>query len=276
MIPFVNYPEALQKLGELLLDAGLPFKSSNWQSDSNNSKGYNMIELMFVSFSINYMPEDLETLQKWTKANQPWCDMHFQERIGGKPLNPGESYKIWPFFKHIGERFRENVFSHTYMERFWPKHANFYNDTHYNNPNHISTETVFGIRYEVGDLNDLINLLKKDPTTRQAYLPVWFPEDTGAVFGGRVPCTLGYHFILRGGQLHMVYYIRSCDYVRHFADDIYLANRLAIHILETLKEKDKAWYHVTLGKFIMHISSLHAFDTDQYHIKKSLKQWTNV
>ena len=30
---------------------------------------------------------------------------------------------------------------------------------------------------------DVIDLLEREPFTRQAYLPIWFPEDTGAFHG---------------------------------------------------------------------------------------------
>ncbi len=94
--------------------------------------------------------------------------------------------------------------------------------------------TMFGIRYNYGDFGDVIRLLQREPFTRQAFLPMWFPEDTGSVHGERVPCTIGYHFMRRGNYLHIVYYIRSCDYLRHFRDDIYVACINLMWVLETL------------------------------------------
>jgi thymidylate synthase len=116
-----------------------------------------------------------------------------------------------------------------------------------------------GIRYSYGDLNDLVNLLMKDPKTRQAYLPIWFPEDTGAVHGGRVPCTLGYHFIHRDDYMDITYHIRACDALRHFVDDIYLAGRLLFWVLKNLERGDGYWAHINPGKLIMHIGSFHTF-----------------
>jgi thymidylate synthase len=150
----------------------------------------------------------------------------------------------------------DEKFSHTYMERFWPKKA-WDEDTRPTNGKHL------GIRYEYGDLLDLIGLLSREPYTRQAFLPVWFPEDTGSTHGGRVPCTLGYHFIRRGNHFHMVYYIRSCDFFRHFRDDIYLGVRLLYWILNNLEIKDqKGWRDVKPGIFTMHITSLHIFNNE--------------
>src|SRR5690606_6346025 len=122
-------------------------------------------------------------------------------------------------------------FSHTYPERFWPKWAGVED---YGMK--LRDFTHEGIRFLYGDYNDLIEVIKKDPTTRQAYLPIWFPEDLNAAINGqRVPCTLGYHFIIRRGYLHINYFIRSCDIIRHFKNDIYLACRLVYDVIKKTK-----------------------------------------
>jgi thymidylate synthase len=118
-----------------------------------------------------------------------------------------------------------------------------------------------GIKYEYGDLSDVVALLSSDPYTRQAYLPIWFPEDTG---GGskRAPCTLGYHFIMRENKLDITYYIRSCDMLRHFRDDIYLTHRLALWVITQCMARNPKWKEVEPGTFNMHITSLHIFAND--------------
>jgi thymidylate synthase len=124
-----------------------------------------------------------------------------------------------------------------------------------------------GIRYDYGDLNDVVDLLARSPATRQAVLPVWFPEDTGAVHGERVPCSLFYHFIVRDQRLHVVYSIRSCDLFRHFRDDVYLTCRLGQWVLEQLRAKEASkyggmWAGVQMGTLTMHITSLHIFEAE--------------
>lgn len=146
-------------------------------------------------------------------------------------------------------------FNHNYMERYWCKQAGM---------NRFGDRIPHrGIYHPYGDLNDVVNLLGRDPLTRQAYMPVFFPEDTGAVHGERVPCTLGYHLIVRNGELHMVYYLRSCDFVRHMRDDIYLSVRLQQWVLDKLRERFGAyWSDIRPGSFTMHITSLHCFIND--------------
>lgn len=118
-----------------------------------------------------------------------------------------------------------------------------------------------GIRFYYGDLADLVLLLKENPRSRQAYLPVWFPEDlTAAVEGERVPCTLGYHFMVTPDQkLDCMYPMRSCDFIRFFRDDIYMAGRLMQWIGEQIK--------VDAGVLTMHIANLHAFVGDQMFLE---------
>lgn len=211
-----------------------------------------MIELVNANLKVLMESQDLRAD---VKPHLPWADIHFLERVGGEPLNPGESYKEWPFYKHKKEddKFRgakDEKFSHTYMERFWPKTANAYHSEGKELP--ISR----GIRYKLGDLDDLIALLNEQPYTRQAYLPIWFPEDLAAsLLHHRVPCTLGYDFIIREGYLHMNYYMRSCDALRHFRDDVYLAIQLA----KFIQARVDSVKGLKLGLLTMSIKSFHCF-----------------
>jgi thymidylate synthase len=107
--------------------------------------------------------------------------------------------------------------------------------------------------------------------TRQAYFPIFFPEDTGAVHGGRIPCTLGYHFLLRSGLLHCWYEIRSCDAVRHFRDDLYLATRLVQWVVAELVEKEtprsdreQVWVDVNPGTMFFKAHSFHVHMGDRH------------
>ena len=118
-----------------------------------------------------------------------------------------------------------------------------------------SNPKLRGIRFSPGDIRDLKSLLMTRPHTRQAYLPVWFPEDIHAADQGeRVPCTLGYHFLMRNNKLKVVYYMRSCDWFRYFRDDVYLTVRLQQEIAKVMG--------VEMGSFVMHISSLHIFEAE--------------
>lgn len=237
-------------------------QAQRWQSqDISNRPEMTPKELTHVSFDMR-IPEHEHELVELVKPNLPWAEDHFQERVSGEPLNPAPSEAWWPFAVKGNEEHKmlPEVYSHTYPERMWPKFA----ATGETRPN---GRQVFvphnGIRFEYGDLEDVVNLLTKDPTTRQAYLPIWFPEDTGAAHGERVPCTLGYHFQMRQGRLDIIYYMRSCDFVRHFQDDVYMAARLCQWVAERLDG-------VFPGSLVMHIASLHIFQGDLPRLREEL------
>lgn len=231
-------------------------------------------ELENVSIEV-YLPNETKDLVDLIKPNMPWAEDHFLERVSGKPLNPPPSASWWPFAqKGHAEHVDENEqFSHTYPERFWPKYAGK-ELTDSEGLTKVQA-TNKGIRYHYGDLMDVVEQLHKNPSTRQAYLPVWFPEDTGARQGQRVPCSLGYHFLIRENQLNVTYFIRSCDFVRHFRDDVYMAARLGQWVRHQIVEREgpddlPVPQGLSMGKLTMHVSSLHAFRGDIPKLEREL------
>lgn len=256
-----SFEYAIEAARQALLREGKHVHVGHWQGvDVKNKPDMATYELLNHSFTCAVSPV-VEELRKQIKPNLPWADDHFYERVGGEGLNPGEQYKNWPYYVNKANdvhRTEGGKFTHTYMERIWPNSTEEHN-----------RQTMMGIRYRYGDLDDLLNLLLREPLTRQAFLPIWFPEDTGAHHGGRVPCTLGYHFLLRDDELHMWYFMRSCDFIRHFRDDIYLACRLLLWVVDELANADsETWGIVRPGKLTMHISSLHVFAAEHHLLKR--------
>lgn len=231
--------------------------------------------------------------------NLPWADDHFLERVGGEPLNPGVQWANWPWASSAEKHQVEGaIFNHTYMERLWPKWArktdqgrigNLEDSERYDldarvypgqsdyfigmsDGNGTRLEPHRGIAHPYGDLQSLIELLAKEPDTRQAWIPLFFPEDTGIGDGGRKPCTLGYQFMMRNNQLDVYYPLRSCDYIRHFRDDIYMAIRLLLWVLGRCREiNPKAWNDVVPGYYVMHCTSLHIFENDYRKLMEQVK-----
>jgi len=149
----------------------------------------------------------------------------------------------------------------TYQERFWPKYADATPEAR-KSFEKLGDVWNGGIRYDLGDLDDVIRQLSENQLTRQAYLPIFFPEDTGAVHKQRIPCTLGYLFNIYNGKLHCTYYIRSCDAFRHFRNDIYLTMRLMDHIRTKINTR------LPLGDLHMHIAHFHVFENDRFPLNK--------
>lgn len=243
---FLTFQDAIKWCADGLWMSGKEVDAGRWQGVPTEGKpDLTTIELMNVSFMVDtarylsvgsWTEGPWKQLQDEIQPNLPWADDHFEERVGRIPSNPGEAYKWWPWWRGQSAAAMEAHspgedsiphFTHTYQERYWPKAAFIHERQAAGGP--------WGIRYDYGDLDDLVRLLLNHPHTRQAYLPIFFPEDTGAVHGGRTPCTLGYHFMLRDNKLHVWYFIRSCDFVRHFRDDIYLTVSLLMWLIKEVR-----------------------------------------
>jgi len=259
-----------------------PVHTGEWQAmDTRASSMHETYELEDVSLVWDQVPDDPSGAIP--AVDTAWAREHFAERVSGLPLNPSPSHLRWPYAvrgnaDHIDQN---SVFDHTYPERFWPKHAGWPIGE-----NRVRSG-MMGIRFHYGDLNDVVSLLLRNPLTRQAYLPIWFPEDTGAGFANdpelakfghgelnRVPCTLGYHFMQRGGYLSMRYYIRSVDFYRHLSNDVYFAVALMRWVCAELKrrtERAPIQLGIRPGKLVMHIANLHAFTGDKRNILNRIK-----
>jgi hypothetical protein len=271
-----NFNEAVDAARAQLLYSGERVDTGRWQGVPTEGKPDLVTqEVLNLSLEVPVArrvphPQLIDYLADEIRPNLPWADEHFEERVGGVPMNPDPSHERWPWWKGQDDSTKKGgKFSHTYSERFWPKQAGDMPDKK------MWVHPIKGLRYTYGDLNDLLDLMLREPHGRQAFLPIFFPEDTGAVHGGRIPCTLGYWFVLRDGKLNMTYYIRSCDYVRHFRDDIYLAVRLQLWVLQQVQQLALAhadhgeyepWLDVTPGTFTMHIGSLHFHEGDRHHV----------
>jgi thymidylate synthase len=240
--------ESIKKCYQDLYANGNPATSKKWQAIDIDSELYEIIN-RYLQMD---MPETIEELALETKADLPWSENHFQERISRNPANPGYEYLNWPYYKPEDHNslFRsegETYFSHTYMERFWPDK---------------NLKGTGKMGYNFGDFDDLIERIKEDPGTRQAFYAIWHPQDS-ANDGVRLPCTIGYHFLIRNNKMYMTYLIRSCDIFRHFKNDIYMSIRLAQYV------RDHVDPSIAMGEFSMWIGSLHCWNAEKdFRLKK--------
>lgn len=275
-----------------------PFQTGEWQAmDVSGSALHETHELEDVTLVWDQIPS--HALDTIPGIDFNWAREHFGERVSGQPLNPAPSHVRWPYAvrgntdhtacptcgspeprKHPATQSEGEVthicsdpfhsgtagtFDHTYPERFWPRRAGWPINEDRSRPE------LMGIRFPYGDLRDVVGLLATKPLTRQAYLPVWFPEDTGATEGQRVPCTLGYHFMQRNGQLTCRYYLRSCEVYRHMSNDVYFAAALMHWMCMEVAKMTNHQVRFKPGSLIIHISSLHAFVGDKQKIRDRFK-----
>ena len=267
--PLAGFVRMRQILATLLLDSEVIHPEKWQQLDVSQSPAHATHELRNVTLWLTDIPASYIIGKDLVPADQPWAEDHFQERVGGKPVNPGATHHYWPYHGasaqlHLREGDgKKAIYDHNYMERFWPKYAGEgwrLEQGWVPKDSALEWDDIpMGYRFPIGDLEDVVQLLIREPSTRQAFLPVWFPEDTGSTKGQRVPCTLGYHFLARAGKLSMTYYLRSCEVYRHFTNDVYLAARLLQWVA--------ARTQMVPAQLTMQISSFHGFVGDADKIK---------
>jgi thymidylate synthase len=159
-----------------------------------------------------------------------WVKQEWEDRLVGD-LNPGRSWKlrkdIWEqFLKKPSPTYHTGRFSYTYSERM-------------------------GGRY----IQSIIDEIMTHPTSRQLYLPVWDRQTDWRRRGElRVPCSLGYWFVVRTGDVHLTYMMRSCDIATHYPNDIALATILQHYIAQKTE--------LGVGTFTHFIGSLHVYAKD--------------
>lgn len=222
---FQNFREAYGEIKRDLFEMGTLVKTDTVQDiQIQGNPDYDTKEIMPYIYRVEYMGDMLSVAEE-NQCNLAWIASEFAERTSQDYINPGEAWKLrkemWePFLKrNMGK------FSYTYNERYRRQ------------------------------LKLIIEELRKHPTSRQAYMNVFLgPEDLPKAGVDRVPCSLGYHFIVRGGKLFMIYFMRSSDFYSHFIYDVVLSRMLQDYVSESIG--------IPSGPFVHYISSLHIFRKD--------------
>ena len=232
---YVNAQEMIEETKRDLAEMGIVVRPATMQDKYiKGNPDYETKELQNYSYCLlNAKSSDIPGV------SQPWSDAEFEERITdpflrapdgelSEPhfINPGKAWElrkeVWTEYLHNGKM------AYTYNELIW------------NND----------------QVTKVINRLKEDPDSRQLWISLWSPERDPDLLGGvsRVPCSLGYCFQVRDGQLNLHYVMRSCDFATHFRNDVYLA----IKFLEWVA----AQTGYPVGSFTHTIFSLHVYNKD--------------
>ena len=232
---YVNAQEMIEETKRDLAEMGIVVRPATMQDKYiKGNPDYETKELQNYSYCLlNAKSSD------FPGVSQPWADAEFEERITdpflrapdgelSEPhfINPGKAWElrkeVWTEYLHNGKM------AYTYNELIW------------NND----------------QVTKVINRLKEDPDSRQLWISLWSPERDPDLLGGvsRVPCSLGYCFQVRDGQLNLHYVMRSCDFATHFRNDVYLA----IKFLEWVA----AQTGYPVGSFTHTIFSLHVYNKD--------------
>ena len=231
---FENCVEAISEVTRDLFSRGQIVFDPTVQGKVVSRSDYEMKELLGYSYSILDGSDKVEMIE-WAIENFPtttisveWAEMWFKERISGVDYNPPPSWKLR---REYWEKFlnEEGKFDYTYCER-------------------------------MQDFDKVIEALRENKYRRGAFQTVYeSPKDLPqTLLGKRVPCSIGYHFMIRptphGDRANVLYFMRSCDLINHFASDVYIAFRL----METVADH----LGVRPGRLVHTISSLHAYIAD--------------
>lgn len=91
-----------------------------------------------------------------------------------------------------------------YLCRYLPRMMDYSDDG-------VTLNSAYGARWKEL-LPYVVDHLRKDPTSRRAYLPIFRPEDV-FLTGKDMPCNTGVSFYIRDGQLDVAVFNRSNDMV---------------------------------------------------------------
>ena len=227
---FANFTEAFSEIKRDLAEMGIDVHTKTMQNKNiEKDDNYSTKELQFYSYRILNPVEDMLTLIQ-ELPDYPWAAAEWEERekgIKGNPVNPGEAYKlrdgVWNEFLND-----EGKFDYSYSERFSRN----------------------------SQVLKVIDALRRDPLSRQAYITIWDVNDTSYLGTAisRVPCSLGYLLQYRQGKLNLEYSMRSCDFGTHFKNDVFEA----LMLLSFVSMKTG----LPIGDFIHHIASFHVYKKD--------------
>ena len=210
---------------------GISVECNSYQDKKLEGEDRFVKELMGVAFKVDKPLLNRDEVIRYTFGEDAdriikYCKQEIKDRCSGKPLNPGNSYKIR---QDMWNKFLENnhKFSYQYAERLW-------------------TNNQF---------ENVIQCLKNDSGTRQAILSMWNPDkdmDIHKLGGGnRIPCSLNYQFMIRNDRLHCIYSMRSNSAIEHCPIDLYCATGLMEYVAKRL--------NIKVGSLTYVCGSLHAF-----------------
>lgn len=226
---FKNWVEAQNELRRDLAELGQQVHPETMQDkDIRDDPDFDTRELTNYIYTV--LDPDFTQIEG---THDQWVEAEWDDRVAGG-LNPGHAWKtrkeVWNEFlersgspKIVGEG--PGQFAYTYSMRMGGKHMEL-----------------------------IIDELKKNPHSRQLYLPVWGSTDEQRRGRRRVPCSLGYWFVQRNGAVNLTYMMRSCDFATHFPNDVALACIMQAWIAKETNYE--------IGTFTHFIGSFHVYAKD--------------
>jgi thymidylate synthase len=122
---------------------------------------------------------------------------------------------------------------------------------------------LFGMRTGVNQIDNVIKLLGRKASSRQAVIQLFNAEDLLEDYND-IPCTCTMQFFVRKGSLQLVVHMRSNDAFLGLPHDVFAFTFIQELIARSLKLK--------LGTYKHMVGSLHIYDTDRKKARNFLKE----
>lgn len=229
----------VQEMDRELKVSGITVPIKHYQNQPLEGENQNTKELLGVNFIISKPFQKKKEMLEFVFKDEAekiehYCEVEFEDRIDRRGLNPGRSYKIrLDLWQALMSKSDGDKFDYTYSERI----------------NHL------------GQLDNAIEALWEDEHSRRSMVMIFDPVDTkdSAGFQTRIPCSISYQFIIRNKKLMVLYYIRSNDYFKHFAIDIWLTHAIQDYVMKELQSK---YPDLKCGSLNYYAGSFHAYNED--------------
>ena len=223
------YTDAVEMIKEVerdLFEMGIRYQSTTVQDRIvGNDPEFQTIELTAYQYSLkNPGLKALGGILDYMGIGRAWPYAELLERLKGA-VNPGVAWEADPI---RWERFlRDGKFSYFYPERLYHQ------------------------------IQAVIQELTEVPETRQAVMTMYDVHQDLMNWRGRdrVPCSMSYHFLLRGKELTCIYEQRSCDFIQFFAADVFVTCGMLLNVAGQVPGVEST-------RFVHSIHSLHAFQKD--------------
>jgi thymidylate synthase len=122
---------------------------------------------------------------------------------------------------------------------------------------------LFGMRGGVNQIDNVVKLLRRKSSSRQAVIQLFNAEDLLKEYKD-IPCTCSMQFLVRKGSLHLVVYMRSNDAFVGLPHDVFAFTFIQELIARSLSLKLGTYKHVA--------GSLHIYDSDKDKVRKFLNE----
>jgi thymidylate synthase len=122
---------------------------------------------------------------------------------------------------------------------------------------------LFRMRGEIDQVANVIDLLRRKPSSRQAVIQLFSAEDLLKSYND-IPCTCTLQFFIRRGALNVVVHMRSNDAFIGLPHDVFAFTFIQELVARSLK--------LDIGSYKHMVGSLHIYDGDRGKVSRFLRE----